>query len=758
MIKQKLYLLSFLVLSATLIQSCSIKKFIPENELLYTGASLEIKSDSTINSERLLKDELEKTFRPTPNKKILGNYVGLYFYYKNQQEKPGFINKWLYKKIGQKPVYKSDVRPIEVEELLVNRLENRGFFYSEATSQFDDHEEKKTSSVEYTVTVPTPYNMAQYQLDSVPEPLQAEMQKSVKTTKFESGTRFDLTNLKIERERIDAELKNKGYYNFSSSFLIFEADTNQYDRKRYDLFLTLKKEVPKKSIVPYTISKINVYPDYHNETEQFDIERFNNKNYIQEEEVFKPKYLDKYITLEEGQFYNPATSKNTARRLSTIGAYKFVNIQYKEVDSLLSDSLGFLEANIFLSPLNKRAVRAEIQAVSKSNNFAGPHLVLSYSNRNIFKGGETFNVSGNFGYEFQAGGGGGSSGKNSIDIGVKTELIFPRVLFPVKINDDFFKYDIPKTKMGLGVNYLSRSQLYTLLGATAQFGYIWQANKYMTHEIIPVSINYTKLSNTTDEFQEILDENPFLKRSFDQKFISGLNYSFTYNGMVDTQRTHQFYINTMLDVAGNSISIFGKENDTGSKSFLGLEYAQYAKADIDLRYHFNFGKEQLIATRVFGGYGMPYGNSKVMPFIKQYYAGGPYSVRAFSTRSLGPGTYNDANDEGKYFDKTANIRLEANVEYRFPIYSFLKGAVFADAGNIWNSKPNDIFGGEDKFTSSFIKELGMGVGVGLRVDVQGFVVRFDFATPFHDPSLEKGSRYDFDVKQTVFNFAIGYPF
>lgn len=758
MIKQKLYLLSVIVLSAIFIQSCSIKKFIPEDELLYTSASLEIKSDSTISRENLLKDELEKTFRPTPNKKILGNYVGLYFYYKNQKEKPGFINKWLYKKIGQKPVYKSDVRAIDVEDLLVNRLENRGFFYSEATSQFDDNEEKKTSSVEYSVTVPKPYNMAQYQLDSMPKPLHKGIQKSIKETKFETGMRFDLSNLKIERERIDNDLKKEGYYNFSSSFLIFEADTNQYDRKRFDLFLGLKNEVPKKSLVPYTLSKINVYPDYHAESEQFNIDRFNNKNYIQEEEVFKPKYLDKYITLEEGQYYNPGTSKNTARRLSTIGAYKFVNIQYKEIDSLLSDSLGFLEANIFLSPLNKRAVRAEIQAVSKSNNFAGPHLVLSYSNRNIFKGGETFSVSGNFGYEFQAGGGSGSSGKNSIDIGVKTELIFPRVLFPIKINDDFFKYDIPKTKMGIGVNYLSRSQLYTLLGATAQFGYIWQANRYMSHEIIPISINYTKLSHTTEEFQNILDENPFLKRSFDQKFISGLNYSFTYNGMVDTHRTNQFYINTTLDVAGNSISVFGKENEMGNKSFLGLEYAQYAKADIDLRYHFNFGKEQLIATRVFGGYGMPYGNSKVMPFIKQYYSGGPYSVRAFSTRSLGPGTYNDANDEGTYFDKTGNIRLEANVEYRFPIYSFLKGALFADAGNIWNSKPNEIFGGEDKFTSSFIKELGMGVGVGLRVDVQGFVVRFDFATPFHDPSLEKGSRYDFDLKQTVFNFAIGYPF
>ncbi|PHR12661.1 MAG: hypothetical protein COA40_07115 [Aequorivita sp.] len=738
-----------------LLQSCAVKKFIPEDERLYTGASVEIKSDSVIDNKENLETVLEEALRPEPNRKFLGMRPGLHFYYKMQQENPGFINRFFNKRIGEEPVYQSDVEPFEVEEILRNRMENRGFFYSQISSEFEEKENE--ASINYTVLAPTPYTIASYQLDSLPQPIYSEIKQSVGKTKLSKGMRFDLSNMKLERERIDNDLKHNGYYNFNSNFLIFEADTNQYDRKKFDLYLRLKKEVPNKAIVPYKISKINVYANYNSQdSTTTDVTRFNEKNYINSADFFKPKYLDPFITLEEGQLYSPENSRNTSRRLSTIGAYKFVNIQYKEKDSMLTDSLGILEANIFLSPLNKRAIRAELQAVTKSNSFAGPGLAVTYSNRNLFNGGETLNTTASFGYEVQMGSG-SNSGNTSINLGLKSELIFPRVIFPIKIDTDFFEYAIPKTKTSLGVDYLSRSKLYTLLSGTAQFGYIWQANKYVTHEIIPISINYTKPSNTSPEFEEILDENPFLKRSFDQQFISGLNYSFTYNGMVDASKKNQFFLNAIVDVAGNSISLFGKENDMGKNEFLGLEYAQYAKFDADFRYHFNFGKEQVIATRLFGGYGYAYGNSDIIPYVKQYYSGGPYSVRAFRIRSLGPGTYNDEeNPENNYFDQTGNIRLEANIEYRFPIVSYLKGAVFADAGNIWNSEANPVYDGADKFTSNFINELGMGAGVGLRVDVQGFVIRFDFAAPFHDPSTEEG--FNFDVNETVFNFGIGYPF
>ncbi|REG89839.1 outer membrane protein assembly factor BamA [Winogradskyella sediminis] len=745
-----------------MVYSCSITKYIPEDEKLYTGAKIEIEADSTVQDTKNLKTELETVLRPEPNSKFLGMYLGLYYYYKSQKENPGFINRWLNKKIGEKPIYQSDVEPFEVEEILRNRLENKGFFYSSASSTIVEGDTK--ASVNYNINVAQPYKMASYQLDSMPSPIHEEVAKEIKKSPFKIGSNFDLSHMKLERQRIDGILKKKGYYNFNSEFFTFEADTNQYDNKRFNLFLKLKAEVPQKATVPYQVRRINVFPNYDlQDSTHTSVERFKEKNYYQDTLFIKPKYLDKYITLNENDIYDPLASKNTARRLSSIGAYKYVNIQYKELDSLLTDSLGVLEANIYLSPLTKRAVRAELQAVTKSNNFTGPNLALTYSNRNLFKGGETLNISGNVGYETQFGSG-DNAGLSSLELGLKSELIFPRVIFPYTFNEDFFEYSIPKTKTSLGVDYLSRSKLYTLLSGSALFGYAWNANRYITYEFNPISVNYTQLLKTSTEFEAILDNNPYLELSFDQQFISGLTFSFTYNEMVDSNDANQFYLNTTIDVAGNSISLLSKDQGADEpKTFLGLQYAQYAKADMDFRFHLNFGKNksQTIATRLFAGYGMPYGNSEVIPYVKQYFSGGPYSVRAFSIRSLGPGTYNSddyTDSDGTFFDQTGNIRLEANAEYRFPIFSFFKGAIFADAGNVWNSKTNPSFNGEDKFTSNFINELGMGTGVGLRIDVQGFVIRFDLAAPFHDPSLEEGDRWNFRIDDSVLNFAIGYSF
>lgn len=744
-----------------ILYSCSINKYIPEGKRLYTGATIKMDADSAVKQPNKLKENLTQVLRPKPNSKFLGMHLGLYYYYKNQKEKTNFINRWLFKQFGEEPVYQSDVENLEVEEILLNRLENNGFFYSSAASTFTELE--KRASLEYQLKVKEPYRMANYKVDSFSKPIFKEIKKLSKTSPFEKDMRFDLGNFKLERQRLDSELKDKGYYNFNSNFLIFEADTNQYKNKKFDLFLKLKKNVPEKAIIPYKVKTINVYPNYDlKDSTQNISNRFNNKNYYQQEVFFKPKFLDDFITLKEGEFYNPNTSKNTARRLSTIGAYKYVNIQYKELDTLANDNEGALEANIFLSPLTKSAIRAELQAVTKSNNFAGPTLGLVFSNRNLFGGGETLNLSSSVGYETQVSSG-DNSGLSSLELELKSELIFPRVIAPFSINEDFFEYSIPKTKTSLSATYLDRSELYTLLSGTALFGYVWNANKYITYEFNPISVNYTRLSNTTPEFEQILEDNPFLLSSFDQQFISGLTFSFTYNEMLSAKRTHQIFFNSTLDVAGNSISLFGKEPAAGEpKEFLGLQYAQYAKADFDVRYHFNFGDnyQQTIATRLFAGYGLAYGNSDVVPFVKQYYSGGPYSVRAFNTRSLGPGTYSDTNNQNStsFFDRTGNIRLEANVEYRFPIYSFFKGAFFVDAGNVWNSDANPAFNDDDKFTANFLKELGMGAGFGVRIDVQGFVIRFDLAAPFHDPALPEGERLDFRVDEPVLNFAIGYSF
>ncbi len=749
-----------LLLILAFLQGCSVKKFIPEDELLYTGGSVEIKTDTTISDKSEIKTELENVLRPEPNGKFLGMRLGLYFHYKAQKEHPGFINKFLNKKLGEEPVYLSDVDLENTKDLLLNRLENRGFFYSRVNYETNTKEEAKTANIDYTLHVPEPYKVETFQLDTDTALVYHDI--NLENSLIKEDMRFDLPVFKAERERIDQDLKEKGYYNFNPGFLIFEADTNQYNLKKFDLYLRLKKDVPEKSIIPYQISNVNVYANYNVDEDSLtkNYKRYKDKNYFQDKLIFKPEYLDPYILIETGDMYDPEASSNTSRRLGSIGSYKFVNIQYEEIETRAKDSLGLIEANIYLSPMKKRAIRAELQGVTKSNNFSGPHLAVTFSNRNLFKGGESLHITADIGYEYQISSG-NKKGRSSIQLGLSNDLIIPRLLFPLEIDNDFFHYDIPRTKISLGGNYLRRSQLFTLTSLNSKFGYFWNANRYISHELNPIDLNYVKLANVTKEFQQILDDNPFLQSSFKKEFIAGLTYSFIYNGMVDLSSQNVFFLNANLDVAGNTLGLFASKNENGQQEILGLDFAQYAKADIDFRYHYRLGNEHVIATRFFAGYGIPYGNSDVMPFSKQYFAGGPYSVRAFQIRSLGPGSYDPAENEqdAGYRDQNGNIRLEANAEYRFPIVTYLKGAVFADAGNVWNSKGEDITGlAGGKFTSDFINQLGIGTGVGLRVDIQNFVIRFDLGIPLHDPRKEQGNRWEFGINKPVFNFAIGYPF
>ncbi|MEL4309055.1 translocation and assembly module lipoprotein TamL [Joostella sp. CR20] len=739
-----------------LFTACSVKKYIPEDEVLYTGGSIDVETSEKIKDLGTVKDELDALLRPTPNSKFLGVRWGLLTHYKSLQDNPGFINRYLNKKIGEEPVYLSDVDVARTEELINNRLENRGFYKSEIQSVV--HKKKKTATTEFEVTLSEPYRLASFTLDKDSLKVYDSIQKSMTETLLTSETRFDLAKLKEERERIDTYLKARGYYNFNEDFLIFEADTNQYNEKKYDLFLRLKTETPEKSKIPYKLNSVSVYSDYSLENEDLpkDTIRHNGVNYIQSTDYFKAERLAPFVLFEEGQYYSPQRSKFTSNRLSKIGSYKYTTIRYDKVaDFKEGDSVGLLDAKIFLSPLNKHSVRAEIQANSKSNNYVGPALALTYTNRNLFRGGEILNISARAGYEKQLGGGNDNTGSSSTQLGLKSDLIFPRIIFPFKI-DLGFGYEVPKTKISTAIEYLNREDLYTSTTLLASYGYTWNANKYVYHELTPLSFNYSSLTDTSEEFDALIEENQYLANSFEQKFIAGLTYSFIYNEISDLEKKNPIYFAANFEVAGNILDLIsGKPDENGVKKVLGLEYAQYAKADVDFRYRHKIDNEQALVARLFGGIGYAYGNSETMPYAKQYYAGGPFSVRAFRIRSLGPGTYQLTGEESSsYLDQTGDIRLEANLEYRFPIVSFLKGALFADAGNVWllNENP-DIPGGE--ISSGFLKELGVGVGAGVRVDIQSFVIRFDLAAPIHKP-YER--RYNFDLSEPILNFAFGYPF
>lgn len=750
--------LFIIIISFLMLSSCSVKKYLPEDKTLYTGAEIDfdIKKE---RSTKKLENILESAISRNTNTKFLGMRPGLYFHFKASREKPGFINKFLNKQFGEDPYYFENIDVGVAEDILYNRLENSGYFGSRVTSEIVKDSADQSTSVNYSIALSKPYELASYQLNKTfNDTLQIykEIQSSLEYTNIEKNNLFNFNQLKSERERIDEYLKERGYYNFNSDFLIFEADTNVYDNRKFNLYLRLKTQVPEKSLVPYVVDEVNIHPNrtLSSDVKVKDTVYYEGFNFIQDSVFFKPKRLKPYVLIKLGETYNPKLSRYTSRRLSSIRTYKFVNIDYQEKDTV-TDEEGrrHLKADLFLSPMSKRSLRLELQGVTKSNNFAGPNLSAVYSNRNLFQGGELLRLSLNGGYEQQFFGRTGDQGLSSIQLGMNASLLFPRLIFPIDLNESF-EYAIPKTKVNLGFDFLNRTQLYTLRSLSSSFGYIWEGNSFITHQIRPINLEFVSLGNTSEEFDEILDNNPFLRRSFEQQFIAGLTYNFTYNEIKDQAKSEGLYFGFNYDMAGNGLNILGSQNDEGQNTFLGLEYAHYFKADIDLRYHLKLDQNrQKLIGRVFAGIGRPMGTTESLPFVKQYFSGGPYSVRAFRIRSLGPGTYSPEDGSNSFFDQSGDIKFEANLEYRFPITEYLNGAFFADAGNVWLVNDNEATPGGE-FTSNFMNELGAGVGFGLRVDIQGFVIRLDIATPVKQPTTS----WYIDSFNPVLNFAIGYPF
>lgn len=758
--------LRMVFLFTVVLSGCNVAKFVPENEKLYTGASIEIEHGGQMKKASRIKSELEGALRPRPNATLLGGRFGLWSYYKGSRERSGFITKFLNKKFGEEPVYLSKVDISRSEDFISNSLENKGYFFNVVSSTLDEGKHK--AKLTYSVKSGAPYKLASYQYVRDSAKIDQLIREMVNSSALLKGDLLDLDVLKDERERISRSLRTQGYFNFTDDLLIFRVDTNQYDSRKYDLFLDLKSDIEPNMMKPYQIENIYVHTDYQLEddvVENQDTIQIDGIYFIEEDDTFEERHLPPYIALTPKALFSTDLQSKTNRRLSSMGAFKYVTTRFTEIDSSSSD-LGHLDANIYLSQFNRHSVSAEMQAVTKSNNFAGPGLILSYQNKNLFGGGELWKSSITLAYETQIQGG-STTGLNSYEMGWQNELVIPRVIAPFKV-DASGGYSVPKTKFGLGYNILNRVQYYQLTSIQGTYGFFWQSNQFIRHDLTPISLNFTNTTNVTEEFQAILDENPFLRQSFENQFIPGFMYGWQFNERAKEDKRNKIFVQLQLDVSGSITSLMsqlfgGQETD----KLFGRTYAKYVKTDIDFRYYLRSGRDGFLVWRGYAGLGAPYGNAQSLPYIKQYFAGGPSSIRAFRVRSLGPGSYRPPkNSDNAFFDQTGDIKLETNLEYRFTFYKYLKGALFLDAGNIWLYNENESIPG-GQWTSDWLSEVALGTGAGVRLDVNFLVLRLDLGIPLRKPYLEPGERWinrfdignrDWRKENLIWNLAIGYPF
>jgi outer membrane protein assembly factor BamA len=594
--------------------------------------------------------------------------------------------------------------------------------------------------------------------------------------------RYRLDRLLNEQKRIELDLNNRGLYYFNKRYLLFEADST-VGNSQVDLTLVKKEDVPGNASRVYRINRVSIVADYSLSADStlyvplHDTVHVDGYDFIQDKRNFKPNSIIEVIKFKRGDRYSKTSYERTLTQLLALGSLKFVNIKF---DPVHADS-SLLNSTIYLTPFPKKSLRLEFQAVSKSNNFVGPGLSITSTNRNLFGGSELFQLRLSSSYEVQVGQR-TQNALNAFETSLEASLTFPRFMVPFRADFPRQRY-LPKTKFNLGGNLQNRVSYFRLSSFNGGYGYIWRETSTKTHELLPAEITYVRTDQTSAEFRELLDQNPVLASSFDNQFILGGRYSFTFNTSLRDQALDQFrpklrqrnsyYFSGGLDFSGNLASAIQRATEGSSEKpyeIFGVRYSRYVRGDVDFRYYWKISNKSTLATRLTVGAGYAFENADsiaTLPYIKQFAVGGSTSVRAFPARSVGPGTYDirtDPSFDDTYFiDQRADLKLEGSLEYRFKMIGSLDGALFVDAGNIWSrddTRPGGKFEAGD-----FLEELAVGTGFGVRYDFKFFIFRIDTAFPIRKPVERRWVFDEIDFGSSgwrrdnlIFNIAIGYPF
>ena len=769
---QLLYLL-LLLFAAAVASSCTGLKAVPEGDHLYTGASLDYVYEEKVPEKREINEELTLLLKPSPNLTIFGFMRPRLWLYNvagktdSQKGIKGFIKY----KLGEPPVLLSQVDSLNTAHLLENRLENSGFFNAEAVPEID--RKKKTASVEYKLLLQEPYVLQNITFPKPGPPVETVIYDAKETSLLKEGDLYNLGRLVAERARLDDALDNKGYYYFSPTFLQFKADTTVGDHK-VDLVLELKPTIPDRAMKAWRMDSVYVFPDYSIEKREeiiaSDTVVFDSIHYVARTNRFRSTPILRNVLLRPGNLFSRKQYNGTIRRLNDLGVYQFVKF-----DIEASQDSASLIGHVYMTPRQRFNARAQVGAVTKSNNFAGSEAQINFQDRNIFRGAEQLTISLNGGFESQIAQQEGVDGISYYELGINAALAVPRLITPFRFPGQAKRF-YNTTTFAVGAELLNFRELFSMSSVKTSVGYSWRETSTRQHNLIPFNVDYINLLEGDSTFQEQIERNLFLRGVFADQFILGSIYNFTYNNSTKERKKNYFYFNGNVDVSGNlffgAFSLLSSDEGNSDNPFtvLNRPFSQYARFTTDTRHYRDVTASMKLAMRFIAGVGVPYGNSRSLPFVKQYFIGGTNSIRAFRARNLGPGTYNPLNEDGNSFQfrRNGDIKLEANLELRQQLTGFFNGAFFIDVGNVWlvnedPERPGGVFKPD-----SFYQELAIGTGLGLRIDVEFFVLRLDFGVPVRIPGLEGSDQWvitefnplssDWRKERLVLNIAIGYPF
>ena len=786
--------------------ACSIRNYQGADEQLYIGIrKIEVPDRPQHPYAEQAIAAAEERLNYAPNGSIFGSSSmrfplpllspAIYMHFAADSSLTG----WIARRFTSKPVWMRDVSPHLRAKVAQQTLREQGYLRATAKATIiPATADSMQARVDYQMQLGP-----LYLLDSVQYFPRVYIRPGRyfyhhRLSALQKGRPFSTAALEDDRTIVRTFLREHGYYYLKNEHIGYEADT-LITPQRVALRTVLSATTPPEALRQWRVGKIMLRqlpedPEAPTMLATTDSVALTDSIalYYSGRPIVRPGALKTRIRVRPGKLYNNLEEERTLSALTALSAFSSIELYFTPRETFAQttteasstkdsiaiqrptfastpDSIGTLDLMILLRKDKPWNTYLGAAFMRKSTDFIGPGVSASLERSNVFGGGEKLSASVSGSYEWQTGRNPADSYSvaiNSYQLGADLSLTFPSILFP-RLIDAYYKYPT-STSFKVALQGINHARYYTLRSLSFTMDYNFQPSSRWSHRITPLSLNFTQLLRTTERFDELIQANPALGLSLRNQFIPKVGYGFTYTHRPDDS-PHYMQLSGEVSEAGNlinaSMTAFGSKYSE-TKHLFGVPFAQFIKAAVDLRYSYRIDRKQTLATHFATGAIYSYDNATTAPYIEQFYVGGANSLRAFTVRSLGPGSYNPtAVNAYSFMDRVGELKLEANAEYRRHLFGSCFGAVFLDAGNVWLLRPDDARPGaaisEAGSVGNFLNQVAVGTGAGLRYDLSFLVVRFDVGVGLHLPYKTKRSGW-YNIPHfrdaLGFHLAIGYPF
>lgn len=771
MSNQKCFLICILIMLISItFTACSTTKHLPQNELLYTGTkAVEVKGSTPSPLREQGIGEAKVAFVSPPNNALFGSSryrtpfpVGLWAYNAFVDDSTG-LKRWLFRTFATQPIYISTVNPALRADVAENTLRNYGYFDSSVDYKVDTLAGGRKAKLSYTLHLGAPWYYGKVEYRGFSPAMDSLIRATWPDRLLREGDQLSYTTLSGERNRLFMLFRERGYYYFRPEMVTILADTTETKGKA-QLRISPHAELPAYAAKPWHLGH-TYFTIRQGKRSTLNTQSLTSGSttylYRSRRLPIRQTLLASRIAWHRGDLYSPTAQNTTQRDLNRLGVLSAVSINYVPRDSTYSTDTLDVYINALLEPPYELSLEANLTA--KSNDQVGPGIVASLSRKNLLRMAEVIQLRLKGSYEWQTNRTLRREGSvvNSFEVGSDLSISVPQLLFPGGYD---YPYKRPvSTTARLYADWLHRGGFFRMLAFGGNLTYAFSTSETVTHSVSPFILTFNTLEHTTARFDSIMTANPAIGLSFRDQFIPSGSYTFTFDNTA-LQRERPSRVTFTLASAGGLTSLVyaatGSSLSQRGKSLLGTSYAQFIKGYAEACRYYRLAPRHTLATRLIAGIVYAYGNSTVAPFSEQFHVGGASDLRAFPLRGIGPGSYH-ATGRYAYIDHTGDLKLEANIEWRFPIAGQFSGALFVDAGNVWTLRDDDSRPGAQFRWKTFAHDIALGTGLGLRYNLKVLLLRADVGIPLHIP-YDTGTRGYYNVPHFLrglcFHLGVGYPF